>query len=226
VIEAPRALALPPRLAALAHLARQVTEAPWALTVADHRSARNAGLADDEMLHAVVLAAFFGHLNRIADATAVPLDYEVELPAPHAEPRTPPFPPAPIVITGTPALDLGRRRAAAAALATWRSYVFERDAPLTRRHRTAIARWVALWLGDGSISSPADLTANPLDSAIRDLAETVTLAPWRLGDRSFTALRAVGFDDAALFDVCAVASSAGMFSRITVALAALGREPA
>ena len=113
------------------------------------------------------------------------------------------------------------RPATAQALTEWRTYMFHRDAPLTRRQRTLIARWVAAWLGDGGISSPEDLTVNPLDDALRALAELVTLAPWRVNDASFAALREAGFDDAAIFDVCTTASSAGVFSRIAVALAAL-----
>ena len=62
--------------------------------------------------------------------------------------------------------------------------------------------------------------------ALRRLAEIITLAPWQLSDDSFTELRKHGLDDAALFDACAVASSAGMFSRVTVALASLARDRA
>jgi len=54
------------------------------------------------------------------------------------------------------------------------------------------------------------------------LIEEVTLAPWRLDDASFAPLRALGHDDAAVFDACAAASSFGVFSRIRVALIALG----
>ncbi len=50
----------------------------------------------------------------------------------------------------------------------------------------------------------------------------MTLAPWQISDETFAPLRACGFDDAALFDVCATATSAGMFSRVEVALVALG----
>jgi hypothetical protein len=206
----------------LVELATAVTEQPWALSRVHLARARSAGLSDADVLHAVALAAFFGHLNRIADAVAVPLDYQVTHAAPAADRSTPPLAPAPIWLVGRPALDLGTRAGTAQAIADWRTYMFQRDAPLTRRQRTLIARHVAAWVGDGGISTPADLTANPLDDALRVLAEQVTLAPWQLCDDSFTALRRAGFDDAALFDVVATASSAGVFSRIEVALVALG----
>lgn len=213
-----------PRLQALAELTTTVTTQPWTLARADRERAHAAGLTDDDILHAIMLSAYFGHLNRIADAVAVPLDYDVQLVPPHADASAPALEPAPIAVTSRPAIDLARRPATATAIAAWRTYVFDRDAPLTRRQRTVIARWVALWLGDGGISTPSDLTANPLDDALRELAEVITLAPWKLGEHSFARLRREGFDDAMLFDACVVATSASVFSRISVALGALGRE--
>ncbi len=226
VIRDPRTPHADPRLRALAELAVVVTTEPWSLSRGHHSRAHEAGLSDDDILHAILLSSYFGHLNRIADAVAVPLDYLVVLQVPATDPTVPALEPSPLAITGKPALDLAHRPATAAAIAAWRTYMFDRDAPLTRRQRTVIARWVSSYLGDGSISNPADLTANPVDHALRLLAELVTLAPWQLSDTSFTQLRKQGLDDAALFDACAVASSAGMFARVTVALAALGRDRA
>jgi len=225
VIESPRApITATPRMRLLGELVTLVTLAPWTLARGDRDRAHTAGLSDDDILHAIALSAYFGHLNRIADAVAVPLDYQVQRMPPAADPSLPALAPATIAITGRAAIDLARRPATASALTAWRSYMFDRDAPLTRRARTVIARWVALWLGDGGISAPADLTVNPIDDALRELAEIVTLAPWQLGEHSFARLRAAGFDDAQLFDAVAVTSATGTFSRITVALGALGRE--
>ncbi len=226
MIANPRAVHADPRMRALGELAVSVTVEPWALSREHHESWLAAGLTDDDILHAVMLSAYFGHLNRIADAVAVPLDYVVQLPVPAADPSVPALAPSPLAVTGRPAIDPARRPATVGALAAWRTYVFDRDTPLTRRQRTVLARWVSHYLGDGSISSPDDLTANPIDSALRQLAEVITLAPWQLADATFATLRSHGLDDAALFDACAVASSAGTFSRITVALAALARDRA
>jgi alkylhydroperoxidase family enzyme len=212
-----------PRIRLLAELTTLVTAAPWSLTLAHLERAHIAGLSDDDILHAIMLSSYFGHLNRIADAVAVPLDYQVRDVPPSTDPSTPALAAAPAPIVGKRAIEISKRPASAAALSDWRGYVFTRNAPLTLRQRTLIARWVAFWLGDGGISIPTDLTVNPFDDSLRELAEQVTLAPWKLGDESFVALRAEGFDDVALFDVCATASSAGVFSRIEVALTALGR---
>ena len=194
----------------IAELATTVTETPWALSADHHARGRDAGLSDDELLHVIALSAFFGHLNRVADAVAVPLDYEVRhLPSP-AEPATPPLHRAPARIRGTPVLGIDARPATAAALAAWRDYVVAQS-PVNQQ----IAAWVAALLGDGD-PSPGD------ESELRRLVEQVTLAPWRLGDDSFAPLRSSGLDDAALFDACAAASAFGVFSRIRVALTALG----
>ena len=209
------------RMNMLAELATTTTTAPWTFQRAKLTRAHAAGLSDEDVLHAIALSAYFGHLNRIADAVGVPLDYQVRLAPPAPDASVPALPPAPASRVGRPAIDVALRPATQRALAEWRDYAFKRDTPLTRRQRTFVARWVARWVGDGSISPPDDLTRNPLDGALRDLAETVTLAPWQLGPHSFATLRAAGFDDAALFDVCATASVAGMISRLEVALVSL-----
>ena len=208
----------------LVELATITTRTPWKLSRDHLVRARAAGLTDADILHAIALASYFGHLNRVADAVAVPLDYHVQLAPPPADPSAPALAPSPGGRSGRTALDLHDRPETAKAIAEWKTYSFFRDAPLSRRQRTLIARHVAAWLGDGSISTPADLTANPLDDALKNLAEIVTLAPWQLSDASFEPLRKAGFDDATLFDVCATASSAGVFSRIEVALISLGAE--
>lgn len=205
----------------LGELTILVAEAPWNLSRDHLARAMSAGLSEEDVLQLVLLDAFFGHLNRIADATGVSLDYDVKLEPPATDPNVPPWRTSPQAITNRPAIDIARRPATAAALSDWQRYVFYRDTPLTRRQRTLIARWVATWLGDGGISPPTDLTINPLDDALREVSELVTLAPWRLTDETYAPLRAAGFDDAAIFDVCATASTAGVFSRIEVALRAL-----
>lgn len=214
-------LAPTPRMRMLGELTIMIAEAPWNLSREHLTRAMAAGLGEEDVLQVVLLNALFGHLNRIADATDVALDYDVKLEPPAINPNVPPWPTSPQAITNRPAIDIARRPATAAALTEWQKYVFYRDAPLTRRQRTLIARWVATWLGDGGISPPTDLTVNPLDDALREVSEVVTLAPWRLTDASYAPLRAAGFDDAAIFDVCATASTAGVFSRIEVALRAL-----
>jgi alkylhydroperoxidase family enzyme len=223
VIAAPHAVAARwpvPRLRAIAELARLVSEAPWELSRAHRDRATDAGLSDDDVVHAIALSAFFGHLNRIADAVGAPLDYEVRHVPPHAEPATPAFAPAPTARTGPSDLSLAKRPATATALARWRAYVEERDAPLSRRQRGLVARWVARLVGDGTRAGD-DAPGDAVERALRSIVETITLAPWRLSPTSFAELRGLGFDDAAQFDACVIATTANVVSRIDVALGAL-----
>jgi hypothetical protein len=165
-----------------------------------------------------------GHFNRIADAVGVDLDYPDSFGAPHVEPATPPYlwpasapdphAPRPIELTSRPgAVDLAN---------AWERYALDRDAALTRRHRALVAAAVAERLGDASIS-PLEPDTD-LERALVDLADEVTLAPWRLGPLAYTRIRELGLsDDAAVFDAVATASSAGVISRIRVTLAALAQ---
>jgi hypothetical protein len=204
VIARPRELKGTPRQRALIDVARIVTEAPWEL-----RRAHVGELADDALLHAIALSAYFGHLNRIADAVAVPLDYDVRHMPPVADPTVPALAPAPSPLTGVPALELAARPATATALAAWQAHALA--------GHDAIASWVAGWLGDARRATRAG------DADLHRLAELVTLAPWQLDDRAFAPLRARGWTDAALFGAVAATSTAGVGSRIHVALVALGQ---
>jgi alkylhydroperoxidase family enzyme len=204
------------RQRALIELTRIVTIAPWTLTREFHARANADGLSDDDLLHAIALSAYFGHLNRIADAVGVPLDYPVAIAAPLADPSRSPFEPAPEALAGDGALPLSRRPGTHAALADWQAYLADKPAPLSADTRRAIAHHAAKLVGDRAEPSA-------LDDEIRTLADLVTLAPWRLTDDAYRPLRARGFDDVALFDVCVTASTAGVAARIAVASRALAR---
>ena len=203
-----------------------VTEQPWAITGADLAHARAAGLDEAGVLHAVLQASLVGHFDRIADAVGVDLDYPDSFGAPHVEPATPPYlwpmwAPDPYV---PQPISLASRPGAVDLVTAWQRYALERDAPLTRPQRGLVAAAVAARLGDQSMPPVAPQT--DLDRALVDLADLVTLAPWRLGPSAYTTLRLAGMpDDADVFDAVATASSAGVFSRIRVTLAGLAREP-
>lgn len=212
MIARPRELKGTPRQRALIEVATRVTERPW-------RMHRMPELDDETLVHSIALSAYFGHLNRIADAVAVPLDFIVRHAPPATDPTVPALAPAPAPVSGEPVLALATRPATAAAIAAWRAHVLDRDAPLSREERAQIEGAVATWLGDPRRSSPA---AGVADRDLHRLAELVTLAPWQLCDAVFAPLRARGWDDEKLFDAVVTASTAGMDSRIHVALVAIG----
>jgi hypothetical protein len=194
------------------------------MTGADLADARTAGLDDAGILHAVLQASLFGHFNRIADAVGVDLDYPDRFHAPHVEPATPPY----LWPTSVPdphaprPIELASRPGAGDLAAAWERYALDREAPLTRRQRALVAAAVAARLGDAS--TPPLTPETDLDRAIVDLADLVTLAPWKLGPPAYARIRLLGLtDDSAVFDAVATASSVGVFSRIRVTLAALAR---
>src|SRR5262245_52468639 len=107
----------------IAELAVVVTEAPWTLSRHHLQRAHKAGLGDEDVLHAITLASYFGHLNRIADVVQAPLDYTVKLEARRADPSVAPWSRAPEPRVGRPAIDIARRPATANALTEWRHYI-------------------------------------------------------------------------------------------------------
>ena len=203
----PATLELAPRLRALIELVQLVTTAPWSLS--RELRARWSALDDDDLVHAIALSAYFGHLNRIADAVAIPLDYACKLVPPPIDHARAPFERAPHVVTATPTLDLARRPATATALTAWREHMRAKPS------YAAIAAWNANWLGaSAAVEAGGELHA---------LAFKVAVAPWQLGDDAYAPLRAQGWTDAALFDACAIASSTNAWTRIDVALRALAQ---
>lgn len=228
MIADPRALAergADPLVRTLARLVQLITETPWRLGPADRTRAQAAGLPDKSLTQVVLLSSFFGHLNRVADAVGIELDYKVALPPPHAEPATPPYlrPPAAEWpgVTGSATVEVTLRPGVAAPLSAWRAHALEREAPLDRRQRALIAYAVAERLGDGAPEPAAPDSA--LDAALLAMADEVTLAPWRLGAGTVARLREAGLpDEVAQFDAIATAAACATFSRIRVALTALG----
>ena len=94
-------------------------------------------------------------------------------------------------------------------------------AVVTTARRAWLADHVARWLG-----APGPAPTEPADDLAAEqlaLARLVTLAPWQLGDPALAPLRARGWDDAGLFELGAVVTTATVLTRIEVASIALGR---
>lgn len=226
MIEDPRHAARDPRTRALSGLAQLVTEAPWRLEQGDLSRAHAAGVDEATVLHVVMLSAFFGYLNRVADAVGIELDYDVAVRPPPPDPTTPPWPrpdrrdwPDP---RGSRPFEVTMRAGAAEALASWSEQVMERDAPLSRAERLLISRTAAQTVGDASLPPPEE-AASARDRALVAFTDTISLAPWRLGAAALAPLRAAGLDDAGVFGVISVAAFTNFASRLDVALTALGR---
>ena len=136
-----------PMVRSVAQLVQKITATPWRLGPADRSQAHAAGLSDEVLFQVVLLSSFFGHLNRIADAVGVELDYSVVIPMPHAEPATPPYlrpDRAEWPVAGPHPLSVDLRPSVVAPLAAWRSHALLREDPLDRRPRAVIACAVAV----------------------------------------------------------------------------------
>jgi hypothetical protein len=159
---------------AITALAIAVTERPWSLTARDLEAPRAAGLDDASILHVVLQAAYFGHLNRIADAVGVAADYPDRFGAPHVETATPSnFLPVDPQAPGAAEIHLGLRPGIEAVYAAWRMQSLESQAPaLDRRRRSVIAQAVADRLGD--LRERAGDPVDELDHALIELADLVT----------------------------------------------------
>jgi len=213
VVADPREAGDTPRRKALVALAVGAAEAPWRLGSADLARAREAGLADLEVVHAIALTGLFGHLNRIADAVDIDLDYQVALSVPRAVDQ-PPWPIADAVVDSPPAgLSIDQLDGVPAALAAWREHVTTGDRPLPVEDRVSIVRLVARMLGDGAP------TPSSLAPGVVEIVGVGVTRPWALGEALAAARE--HFEPAALFDIAAATASATAWSRIDVALRAL-----
>ena len=97
------------RTRAIASLALTVTAEPWSLGRADLAALHRASLSDEDILHVIELSSYFGHLNRVADVTGVPLDYEVKLAVPKPDTVVQAWPSATRLLSGRPAIDPARQ---------------------------------------------------------------------------------------------------------------------
>ena len=199
-----------------------MTERPWALSAGRLDQLREAGLDEGRVLHAILQTSLFGHFNRIADAVGVDADYPDLFGTPPIEPAVPPYEwPDRAFDAFRPAIALALHAGAVERLEIWRAHALDRGAPLSRHERAVLAHAVAVRLGDAPVEAVPPSTAR--DEALVDLADLVTRAPWRLGPEAFNPLRDLGFaDDSDVFDAVATASFCTLWSRVRVALTALG----
>lgn len=205
----------------LTTLARLVSEAPWTATAGDLEAARGAGLSDDAILQTVALSAFFNYLNRVADAIDLDFDYQSALPRISRDPAREPLarpPPARWPRAHALGLRLAARAKTAEAYGRWRSYVMEREAPLSRRDRRVLARAVAQTLCDAA-TCEALADASPRgarESALAAYAEKLSLTPWRLAREDLQGLTTLGLSDEGVLDVISVSAHQTTASRLSL----------
>lgn len=217
-----------PRERALAGFAALLTEAPWTVDAADMARLREAGLSEPGLEHAVAVASFFNYFTRVADGTGIDFDYESPLPRISVD-RDRPALPRPAPTEWNPALDgsvlpaFRHRDFARGLLEQWRAYLFERDAPISRRDRLVVARAASEELCDtGAVARWHD--AAPVDDRERAIAaytKKLTLTPWAMIAEDLAPLRTFGLTDEAILHMIALTAHQNAITRMHFGLAAL-----
>jgi hypothetical protein len=182
------------------------------------------GLTSEAIVQAVTVTSMFNCFTRVADATGIDFDYTSPLPrliVDHA--REPlPRPERGSWPKREPIADLSiaLRPATQAALARWSEYVFERDAPLSRRDRAVLARTVAQHVCDSAGVEPRPDAAprDPREAALAAYAEKLTVTPWRMSADDLLPLREGGLDDRGILDVISVIALENVLTRVRLAL--------
>jgi alkylhydroperoxidase family enzyme len=217
-----------PRERALAGFAALLTEAPWTVDGDDMARLRETGLPEPGLEHAIAVASFFNYFTRVADGTGIDFDYESPLPRISVD-RDRPALPRPASSEWNPSIDgsvlpaFRHRDAARPLLERWRAYLFERDAPISRRDRLVVARAASEELCDiGAIARWHDATpGDERERALAGYARKLTLTPWAMSAEDLAPLRAHGLSDEAILHVITLVAHQNTIARMHFGLAAL-----
>jgi alkylhydroperoxidase family enzyme len=217
-----------PRERALAGFAVLLTEAPWTVDAGDMARLREAGLSEPGLEHAIAVASFFNYFTRVADGTGIDFDYESPLPRISVDRERPALPrpePSewPRTIDGSVLPAFRHREAARGLLERWRAYLFERDAPISRRDRLIVARATSEELCDaGAIARWHDATpGDERERALAAYAKKLTLTPWAMTADDLAPLRGFGLSDEAILNVITLVAHQNTIARMHHALVAL-----
>lgn len=169
----------------------------------------------------------FNYFTRVADATGIEFDYLTPLPAfePDRSRATAPRPGRSAAPGGgPPGGGAGRARPRAgrflAAWESWRGYLLDAEAPVSRQERRLLAAVAAEettdWAGAEHLSSPE----GPQDDLLAEFARKLSREPWRMGAEDLAKLRAEGYSEEALLHMIAVVAHQNADSRLAIGLAA------
>ena len=209
------------RSATLARYASTLTARPWALTRELVGELAAHGLDQAAIEGATGVVAVFNYLTRVADASGIEFDYVSPLPEvkPALERRAverpdrafwPVIGPEFRTFPAFPALTETWQR--------WHEYVFDTDAPLTRRERSVLALAAARECCDGW-RADALIASEPADDKERLLARfavKLSREPWRMRPADLERLRTHGYSEPALLHAIAVVALQNAESRVAM----------
>lgn len=215
---------LPPRGAALAGLAVELTLRPWSTDPRLVDKLAEQGFGEDAVEAATTVVAVFNYLTRVADATGIEFDYNTPLPAfepdhdrqPAVRPDRESWP-----MISREQRTFTRLPGLSAAWQQWHDYVFESDEPLGHRERQLLARVAAEESCDRW--RVADLDGYEPENATDELLVTfgrrLARQPWRMGPGDLDRLREAGLPEAALLHAIAVVALQSAESRLVMGCA-------
>jgi uncharacterized protein YciW len=219
---------LAPRGRALAQLATTLTAQPWALTTQAVEEVSSQGLDGEQIEAAIVVISMFNYFTRVADATGIEFDYQTPLPAFEPDLRQ--------ATALRPSRSVSRDEGAGrvrrrlrqpqlrAAWESWRSYVLDCDAPITRRERRVLAAIAAEetadWEGAEALSELSRREDG--DEELIGFARKLSRQPWQMEAADLARLRAAGHSEQALLHVISVVAHQNADSRLVAGLSSAG----
>ena len=216
---------LPDQQACLVDFARALTVRPWTVGPDDVRRLAATGLSRPAIANVVGLVAMFNYLTRAADGTGIEADYGSVLPEFVYRNGTEPAPrpgPAEWPPVERPMELLALLPDAPAAWDRWREYLFDGPLALPPATRLRLAEIAAAAACDRALAAPDGAGVDFADPLER-FADTLSRAPWAVGQADVDALRATGLDDLAVLHAVAVVGFQSAESRLRIGLAALAR---
>lgn len=208
---------LPARSAALARFAAALTAAPWSITPDFGAQLAAQGLGVEAVQAAAGVVAMFNYLTRVADATGIEFDYQSPLPVFQPDRDREPVPRPDRAAWPVVAIE-SRAGAMTPAWQHWRQYVFESDAPLTRRERGLLAAAAAEECCD-RVRADGLAGYAPHDEReflLRSFAGKLSRQPWRMDPADLQALRDAGYSEPALLHAIAVVGLQNAESRLAM----------
>jgi alkylhydroperoxidase family enzyme len=213
----------------LAKLATTLTAQPWALSGETVPDAVRQELDEEQVEAAVGVISMFNYYTRVADATGIEFDYLTPLPAFEPDLRQATAPrPSRSASSGRGAVR-GRRRPRwrpfRTAWESWRGYVLEAEAPISRRERRLLASVAAEettdWEGAEALNGIE--RAADGDDLLIGFARKLSRQPWRMEAGDLAELRAAGYSEAALLHVISVVAHQNADSRLALGLRAVSQ---
>jgi alkylhydroperoxidase family enzyme len=185
------------------------------------------GLDEEQIEAAVGVISMFNYFTRVADATGIEFDYLTPLPAFEPDLRQAAAPRPSRSVSPRRGTGHGRRRPRhrqfQTAWESWRGYVLEAEAPISRRERRLLACVAAEETTDWEGAEALDGLERPEDGddLLIGFARKLSRQPWRMEAGDLAELRAAGYSEKALLHVISVVAHQNADSRLAIGLGAI-----